>query len=160
MVPQVVLVAADLSTPDGRQQLLRQLAADSIHVSVLVANAGTNVGPPRPFWEYSAADERFMQQLNGQACYELVRALLPAMLAQGAGGGAVVAISSQASQGYGAYIAAYAAEKAKLNCLMQSLDTELYGSGVRAQAMVRGHRGRRMRRAHAVRRRVQHGSRC
>jgi len=53
------------------------------------------------------------------------------------GRGAVVAISSTAHR-FGTYLAAYGAEKAKLNSLMSSLSQELHGTGVTAQSMVIG----------------------
>jgi short-subunit dehydrogenase len=76
-----------------------------------------------------------MMKLNGQACYSLVRQLLPAMIAKKKG--AVVCTSSIASR-MTAFMAPYGSEKAKMNALCEALDIELQGTGVTAQAMILG----------------------
>lgn len=79
-----------------------------------------------------------MQQLNGQACYSLVKGLLPAMIKENKG--AIVAVSSIMHM-WGTYAAPYGAEKAKMNALMSMIDSELALAGitgVSVQAMVLG----------------------
>lgn len=77
---QVRTFSVDLSHLTGVQQLLRCLTHSSIPITVFVANLGLNTGRPRPYIEYSATEEAYIQATNGQACYSLVRGLLPGML--------------------------------------------------------------------------------
>jgi short-subunit dehydrogenase len=79
-----------LTAPGSCQQLLQQLSDTPI--SVLIANVGGGICGPRLYWHYSDADESYVQQLNGQACYSLAKGLLPAMIESNKG--AVVAVSS------------------------------------------------------------------
>lgn len=130
--------AADLIDKSSYSKLLQHLTDNNIHITVLVANAGGIPNPDsafKPYWEIPEADETQIMNLNGQACYSLVRSLLPAMVTRKKG--AVVCISSIASK-MTAYMAPYGAEKAKMNALCQALDVELQGTGVTAQAMVLG----------------------
>jgi short-subunit dehydrogenase len=87
---QVCTIAADLTAPGSCQQLLQQLSDTPI--SVLIANVGGGICGPCVYWDYSDADETYVQQLNGTACYSLVKGLLPGMI--GRNRGAVVAVSS------------------------------------------------------------------
>lgn len=117
-------------------KLLQHLSDNNIHISVLVANAGGTPWPIyKPFWQYTDHEASVIATLNGNSCYDLVRGLVPAMVA--ARKGAVVCISSVVSS-MPAYMAPYGAEKAKMNALCQALDVELYGTGVTAQAMLLG----------------------
>jgi short-subunit dehydrogenase len=79
-----------LTAPGSCQQLLQQLS--DTPVSVLIANVGGGICGPRLYWHYSDDDEAYVQQLNGNACYSLVKGLLPAMIERNKG--AVVAVSS------------------------------------------------------------------
>ena len=60
--------------------MLQHLTDFSIPIAVFVANLGLNIGSPRLYIEYSATEEAYIQATNGQACYSLVRGLLPGML--------------------------------------------------------------------------------
>lgn len=128
--------AADLTDTSSYSKLLTYLSDNNINVSVLIANAG---GVPNPklqsYWEFSESDESQIRVLNGQACYNLIKSLVPSMVT--AGKGAVVCVSSIAHR-MTAYIAPYGAEKAKVNALCKALDVELHGTGVTIQAMVLG----------------------
>ncbi|WIA18296.1 hypothetical protein OEZ85_009761 [Tetradesmus obliquus] len=133
---QVRTIAADLTAPGSCQQLLQSLS--DTPVSVLIANVGGGICGPCLYWHYSDADEAYVQALNGQACYSLVKGLLPGMVARNKG--AVVAVSSIMHQ-WGSYAAPYGAEKAKMNALMAMIDSELAlagVTGVSVQAMVLG----------------------
>lgn len=134
---QVRTYATDLTETSSYNKLTQHLSDNNLHISVLVANAG---GLPssslfRPFWEITETDVTQIRLLNGDSCYNLVRAFIPPMVT--AGKGAIVCISSMASV-MPAYLSAYGAEKAKMNALCQALDSELHGTGVTAQAMVLG----------------------
>eukprot|EP00775_Hariotina_reticulata_P012164 gene12164-12302_t len=134
---EVRTISVDLSQLTGVQQLLRCLTDSSIPITVFVANLGLNTGSPRPYIEYSATEEAYIQATNGQACYSLVRGLLPGMLlVRCKKMGATPACST--AHRFGTYLAAYGAEKAKLNSLMSSLSQELHGTGITAQSMVIG----------------------
>lgn len=132
---QVRTFAADLTQRQQLDALLQHITHTSTHISLLVANAGGAVPRMTNYWQFSDDEEERMQALNGAACYVLVKALLPDMVQRGKG--AVVAISSSMHR-LGAFVAPYAAEKAKVNALCNALHHELHGSGVTAQAMVLG----------------------
>eukprot|EP00878_Enallax_costatus_P006270 GHUV01006573.1.p1 GENE.GHUV01006573.1~~GHUV01006573.1.p1 ORF type:complete len:360 (+),score=57.29 GHUV01006573.1:310-1389(+) len=135
---QVKTYAADLTDTSSYSKLLKHLSDNNIHISVLIANAGgiPNPNPKlQPYWEITEFEESQISNLNGQACYNMIRGVLPGMLASGKG--AIVCTSSIAHR-MTAYMAPYGAEKAKMNALCKALDVELHGTGVTVQAMVLG----------------------
>ncbi len=83
----VQAVAADITTPDGRAEVL-QAAGD---IDILVTNAG---GPPPGMWhEWSREDFIAALDANMLTPIELIRTLLPGMMERG--WGRVVNITSQ-----------------------------------------------------------------
>lgn len=90
LVLQVRTIATDLTAPGSCQQLLQQLSDTPI--TVLIANVGGGACGPMVYWEYTDEDEAYVQALNGQACYSLVKGLLPSMIERNKG--AIVAVSS------------------------------------------------------------------
>lgn len=127
--------ATDLTEANSCRQLLQHLTISNTPISILIANVGGGIRGPTPYWEFTEDEETYLRNLNGQACYSLVRGLLPDMIRRGRG--VIVAVSS-AMHKFGAYAVPYASEKAKMNALMTALDVELQGTGVTAQAMVLG----------------------
>lgn len=135
---QVRTIPLDLCKADNCSKLLQQLKDTPIRVLIANAGGGPKTRALAPYWEYTSSDEAFVVSLNGVCCYTLVKGLLPSMLE--AGQGAIVGISSLMSR-CGTMAAAYGAEKAKMNALMEALDGELHitgHTGVTAQAMVIG----------------------
>lgn len=111
-------VAADLGTPEGRQQVVDWLDGGDT-VRYLVHNAGV-LEPVGPLAEVSLKDWHYIQAINVEAPLFLTQALLPRLE-----GGRILHMSSGAASraipGWGAYCTS----KAALHMLYQVLREEL-----------------------------------
>ncbi len=132
------VLVADLTTAEGRDRAARRLAApaeDEAPVDLLVNNAGNaTLGPVA---ETDPAVLRANLALNVGAVLALTRAALPGMLARGRG--AVVNVSSV--DGFMVVPdagAVYAAGKAYVTTLSESLAQTLGGTGVAVMALCPG----------------------
>lgn len=122
----------DLADPSERDQLCGELAARNI--SILCANAGT--GTFGPVAELDPAVERAQVQLNAVAVHDLTLAVLPGMIARGAGG--ILISGSAAGNSPIPNNATYAATKAFVNTFSESLRGELLHSGVHVTLLAPG----------------------
>ncbi|HEY3235740.1 MAG TPA: SDR family oxidoreductase [Polyangiaceae bacterium] len=118
------VIACDLSSREGVDELLRQL--EGVEIDFLVNNAG--FGSAGLFSESDAEREARMTELNVTAVVRLTRALLPAMLARRRG--RILNVGSTAGFQPGAYMTTYYATKAFVNHFSQALSVELRGTGV------------------------------
>jgi short-subunit dehydrogenase len=125
-------VAADLSAPDGPEQVLR--AVDDLEVSILVNNAG--FGGAGRFELGDPARLRAMVELNCVAPVVLTRALLPAMRERGRG--AVIFTGSVAGSQPLPLHALYSATKCFDNLLGEALWAECRGTGVDCLSLLPG----------------------
>lgn len=119
----------DLTDPDARGALCGELTARP--VSVLCNNAG--VGTFGPFVEAYTADQIRLDVLT---VAELTAAVLPGMLERRAGG--LLMVGSTAGNQPVPGAATYAACKAFVNTLAESLHAELAGTGVRCTLLAPG----------------------
>ncbi|GAA4690467.1 SDR family oxidoreductase [Nocardioides nanhaiensis] len=121
----------DVRDPDAVQALVRDVAADHGRLDVLVNNAGG-----APATEAATASARFHERVVGLNLLAPLAAAQAAhgVMAQQAGGGVVVNISSIAAHRPAPTIAAYAAAKAGLDSLTASLAME-WGPAVRVNAV-------------------------
>lgn len=126
----VQVVSADLGTSDGVKLLLEQLPP----VDVLVNNAGIAYGGN--FANQSDDEISNLIHLNIIALTQLTHALLPQMLDRGAG--RILNVASVASFQPVPSLAAYAATKAYVLSLSESLSEELRGTGVNVTALCPG----------------------
>jgi short-subunit dehydrogenase len=141
-----VALPADLSLPDGPDQLVKSALAAAGRVDLLVSNAGT--GYAGPIGELSGAQATELVALNLLAPIRLASLLAPGMSARRSG--RLVFVSSIAGATGVRHEAAYSATKAGLNYLAESLRYELAGSGVGVTVVLPGvvatpfftHRGR------------------
>jgi NAD(P)-dependent dehydrogenase (short-subunit alcohol dehydrogenase family) len=128
--PGVVYVAADLSTAAGAAEVARSVLGRWGAVDILVNVLG---GSSAPGGGYAALDdEQWADALNQNLmpAVRLDRALLPAMLAQGAG--VIVHVSSiQRLLPLPESTTAYAAAKAALSTYSKALSKEVTPKGVR-----------------------------
>jgi len=125
-------VAADLGDPGQTAEAASRVAQRA--PAVLVNNAGFGIG--RAFARSDLAREEEMLRVHVGAAVRLTHAVLPGMVARGAG--AVVNVASFAAFVPGPNNATYGATKAFLVSFSESLHVELRGTGVRVQALCPG----------------------
>ena len=123
-------VAADLSTAEGREQVLRRLR-ELGRLDVLVNNVGTNVR--KPAVEFTSEEYARVISTNLTAAFELTRAAHP--LLKAAGGAAVVNVSSVSGLTDTSTGTPYAMSKAALLQMTRSLAVEWAGDGIRVNAV-------------------------
>ena len=127
-------VVADLADPGDRRHLLERIGQPELPFTILVNNAAAYLRGPL----LAEPEEQFarMWQLNVQAPYQLIRAVVPDMVARGSGH--VFNICSVASRTPQPGSGAYSATKAALLSLTQSLRAELLQQGVSVTAVLPG----------------------
>ncbi|MCB2017628.1 MAG: SDR family oxidoreductase [Hydrogenophaga sp.] len=129
----VTVVGADLSTPQGPQQLFDQVQALGLRPSVLVNNAG--VGTFGPFKDAPLAPDEAMLQLNMNSLVSVTKRFLPGVIAQR---GRILNLSSTAAFQPGPNMALYFASKAFVLSFSEALHAELAGKGVTVTALCPG----------------------
>lgn len=130
----ITVLAADLSTDDGVDAVLRHLQETGLTVDLLVNNAGS--GKHAPFLDTSEADLVAQVQLDVTAVIRLTRALLPSMVTAGRGGVITMASTSAFQPTPG--LSTYAASKAFVLSWSEALAFETRGTGVIVTAVAPG----------------------
>ena len=133
-MPDVEVLAADLTTADGQQFVVDRISDTERPVDLVVNNAG--FGTNGLFHELDAdrlADE---VELNVAALTRLSHAALSAMVPRGRGW--LLNVSSVASFQPAPRLAVYAATKAYVTSLTESLHEEVSGTGVHVTALCPG----------------------
>jgi NAD(P)-dependent dehydrogenase (short-subunit alcohol dehydrogenase family) len=130
---QARFVAANLTDVAS----LRRLAEQAGEVDVLVHNAGIFPAAPTLEQDVTSFDETFAA--NVRAPYFLTAALVPAMLAKGAG--SIVNISTMAARVAIPGMSVYSSSKAALESLTRTWAAEFAGSGVRVNTVAPGPTG-------------------
>lgn len=125
------VIAADLSTAQGRQLVQRRLRDGSDPVDLLVNNAGYGLG--ESYLHADPAVEEAMFEVNAHAVLSLTRTAAVTMANRGSG--AIINVSSVA-----AWVprGTYAATKAFVLTLTKSVALEAAPYGVRVQALCPG----------------------
>lgn len=128
------VIPMDLLGTDAPGQLVARLQERALEVDVLVNNAGLmDMGR---FAEIDVARHERLLQLNVVVLTSLTRRLLPAMI--GRGQGRILNVASTSSFQPVPSMALYAASKAFVLSLTESLSEELVGTGVTATALCPG----------------------
>ena len=96
-------------------------------VDIVINSAGI-VGPNKPMWEISDSELRQTIDINFFGVFNLMRAFIPAMTANG--WGRIVNIASIAGKEGNPNLAAYSASKAAVIALTKSVGKELATTGV------------------------------
>jgi short-subunit dehydrogenase len=130
---EVVVVAADVAAASGREAVLAA-AREAGGLDGLVNNAG--IEHTVALVDQDPADIEAQIAINLTAAIQLTRAVLPDLLARGAG--AVVAVSSMSGKAATPYNSVYAATKHGLVGFTASLRCELHGTGVHAGVVCPG----------------------
>ena len=129
----VAAVNADISRPEGVQQLLHHLSEEHRDISLLVNAAG--VFFPKPFLEHTEKDFDQYHALN-RATFFITQQVAAQMVAAGRPGAIVNIGSMWAQQAIKATpSSAYSMAKAGLHALTQHLAMELAGHRIRVNAV-------------------------
>jgi hypothetical protein len=130
----VHVLPMDLLGPEAPAKLAQQLADGGLDVDVLVNNAG--LMDTGRFAEIDVDRHERLVQLNAFVLMSLTRRLLPAMIERGRG--RILNVASTSSFQPVPSMALYAASKAFVLSLSESLSEELKGTGVTVTALCPG----------------------
>jgi uncharacterized protein len=131
---RVEIVPADLAEPCDRARLLREVSALGLTIDVLVLCAG--FGMVAPFTASEPERLTLMIRTNVEATIALAREVVPTMVEQRSG--AVLMVSSMAGNQPMPYFATYAATKAAVTSIAESLHCELKPHGITVTALCPG----------------------
>lgn len=131
---QVWVEVVDLSRPNVAEQLAERLRHNNISVDVLVNNAG--VAEFGAFASMKPERHQEMISLNVTGLTEMLAQFLPPMVTRGHG--RIINVSSTSAYGPVPSAATYAATKAYILSLTESLAVELEGTGVSITALCPG----------------------
>jgi NAD(P)-dependent dehydrogenase (short-subunit alcohol dehydrogenase family) len=129
-------VQVDVTDPASIQAMLVQVMAEFGRIDILVNNAGAIFGPS-PVAQMADEAWRRTLEVNATGVFLVTKAVLPAMI-QGQRGGRIVNMSSLAALRPRPYMAAYAASKAAVAALTQSLAQEVAQFGITVNAVLPG----------------------
>jgi len=124
-------VAADVSQPTGRQQVLAAAAALGPALHILVNNVGTNIR--KPTVEYSPTEFQHLLATNLESAYGLCQGAYPQLKA--AGSASIINISSVAGLMHVRTGSLYGMTKAALIQLSRNLAVEWASAGIRVNAV-------------------------
>ena len=130
----VEVLRADLGVPADLARVEARLAATHAPVDLLINNAG--LGAYGRFDALDADRQAGLVDVNVRALVRLTRAVLPRLVAEGAGG--IVNVGSTAGFQPNPYGAVYGATKAFVRSFTEALHEELRGTGVRAMLLAPG----------------------
>jgi len=126
-------VQVDVTDEAAIEKLINEIVTKHGHLDALVNTVGGYAGGIK-MWETERKVFDRMLDLNLRSGYVLARAAVPVMLKQGSG--AVVNVAAKAAVDHGAGASAYAASKAAVVALMDSLAADVKGTGVRVNSVL------------------------
>jgi short-subunit dehydrogenase len=132
--PNIEVLTADLTTDDGVRAVEARIVADDRPIDLVVNNAG--FGTSGPFHELDPDRLDDEVTLNVRTLTRLSRAALGVMVPRGRG--FLLNVSSVASFQPAPGLAVYAATKAYVTSLTESLHEEVRGTGVHVTALCPG----------------------
>jgi NAD(P)-dependent dehydrogenase (short-subunit alcohol dehydrogenase family) len=125
--------AADVTDETAVSGLIKGLLGRHGRIDALINTVGAYAGGIR-LWELDTKVFEQMLALNLRCGFELSRAVVPLMLKQGHG--SIVNVASKAAFDHAAGAAAYAASKAAVVAMMDSLAADVKGTGVRVNSIL------------------------
>jgi len=129
-------VKVDVTDPASIHAMLAQVMAEFGRIDILVNNAGAIFGPS-PVAQMADDAWRRTLEVNATGVFLVTKAVLSAMI-QGQRGGRIVNMSSLAAIRPRPYMSAYAASKAAVAALTQSLAQEVAQFGITVNAVLPG----------------------
>lgn len=133
--PGFFAIAAELSSQQAAEDVVRAAAEKFKRVDVLVHLLGGFAGGPA-LGETSAETLDQMLSLNLKTAFYVIKAVIPRMMAQGAG--SILAIGSRTAVEPAAGLSAYSASKAALVSLIGTVARENKGAGITANIVLPG----------------------
>ncbi|NMM84072.1 oxidoreductase [Rhodococcus sp. SRB_17] len=133
-IPGSIAVTADVSDEQQVKDLVARTVSEFGALHVVIPNAG--IAMTAPLTETSFADWRKVMSVNLDGVFLTIHHALPAMLASG--GGSIVTISSISSTAGSALIGSYAAAKAAVRNLTETISAEYRFHNIRANALLPG----------------------
>lgn len=130
----VKVLPKDLSLPDSAKEIFNEIQGQSVHIDLLVNNAG--FGTYGPLAETDLEAQVAMIQVNIAALTQLTKLFLREMLKRGEG--RILNVASTAAFQPGPLMAVYFATKAYVLSFSEALATELSGSGVTVSVLCPG----------------------
>lgn len=130
---QQLCLSADLLDSGSTQQAVQSALGQMGQIDVLCHLAG-GFGMGEPVHATPSATLERMLDLNVSAFLHISEAVVPAMLA--AGRGRIVTVGAFGAQRGGAHMGAYAASKAALQRLTESMSAELKGQGINVNCVL------------------------
>ena len=130
---RALAVAADVTKPDSVAALVKAVLDKWGRIDVLVNVAG-GYRPGKPIREMEDADFDFILNLNGRSVFNVCRAVIPTMLAQGSG--KIVNIGAKAALQAGRKSLGYATAKSMVLRLTEALSAEVRDSGINVNAVI------------------------
>lgn len=131
---EVIVLPIDLSVPGSATQLWGRMTRESLHMTVLVNNAG--FGDRGPFADADHHRTSQMMQLNMNSLVELTQLALPSMLQHKKG--YVLNVASTAAFQPGPNMSVYFATKAFVLSFSEGVNAELEGTGVSVTTLCPG----------------------
>ncbi|MBI3279522.1 MAG: SDR family NAD(P)-dependent oxidoreductase [Acidobacteria bacterium] len=126
-------VSADLTRPEGAARAVAEIVAAHGRIDVLAHVMGGFAGG-EPVVHTTVETWRHMLDLNLNAAFYIIRAVLPHMIR--AGRGRIVAVGSRTGTQPGAGLSAYGVSKAGLNALVQTVAAEVRDLGITANVIL------------------------
>lgn len=125
------VLAADVSSEEGRKTLIKKVTKEWGSLDILVNNVGTNIR--KPTTSYTSEEYDFVMNTNLRSAFELSRGLYP--LLKQSGQGNIIQVTSVAGLTHVRTGAIYGMTKAALVQLTRNLAAEWATEGIRVNAV-------------------------
>lgn len=125
------VLAADVSSEEGRKTLIKKVTKEWGILDILVNNVGTNIR--KPTTSYTSEEYDFVMNTNLRSAFELSRGLYP--LLKQSGQGTIIQVTSVAGLTHVRTGAIYGMTKAALVQLTRNLAAEWATEGIRVNAV-------------------------
>lgn len=136
-------IAADVTHDDNPPKIVRATIERYGRLDILINNAGISTalirgddGPRGKVWETTPDEFRRVLEVNIVAAFLMIRAALPAMLAQRSG--RIINVTTSLDTMWRSLMQPYGASKAANEALLTALSQELDGTGVTTNVLVPG----------------------